>query len=382
MCPASSLLQRGLLRAGEEPRRHRDLQEGDGRLVRHAGARCNVERLRVQRGGAASCGEGDGGLPQICECLNQGGVGIYFYLFFISGRSDSHPNPLSGRPSDTRTTPSTPSTACVRCYGTRWSLRWASRCRRRRPSPRSGNGPWADCRNLRVEEGVCVSPPCRGHAPFVTLCVTVLQRGFGPAGVLSADPGAAAGQEGGPTGAAGSGRRRHHHGCQIWAVSQAHTHAFRGNGETHCIRLLLQCVWCVGIYLFKVSFSWITTFPVSVYKQRDSCQSTLSFVLMWHVWQTGFAVYFQACHFYCFLSAAPGGFRREYPPTVTPKMFLLEWSRKEKLEQPVYHTVWKTSRVCAQNKTNSLCSHAKSCRPSGNARQSSTRLHLSQLCHC
>ncbi|XP_072529760.1 tRNA-dihydrouridine(20) synthase [NAD(P)+]-like [Salminus brasiliensis] len=30
--------------------------------------------------------------------------------------------------------------------------------------------------------------------------------------------------------------------------------------------------------------------------------------------------------------------RREYPPQITPKMYLLEWSRKEKLEQPVYET--------------------------------------------
>ncbi|XP_068459954.1 tRNA-dihydrouridine(20) synthase [NAD(P)+]-like [Clinocottus analis] len=28
--------------------------------------------------------------------------------------------------------------------------------------------------------------------------------------------------------------------------------------------------------------------------------------------------------------------RREYPPHITPKMFLLEWSRKEKLQQPLY----------------------------------------------
>ncbi|XP_074489465.1 tRNA-dihydrouridine(20) synthase [NAD(P)+]-like [Sebastes fasciatus] len=28
--------------------------------------------------------------------------------------------------------------------------------------------------------------------------------------------------------------------------------------------------------------------------------------------------------------------RREYPPHITPKMFLLEWTRKEKLEQPLY----------------------------------------------
>ncbi|XP_047451692.1 tRNA-dihydrouridine(20) synthase [NAD(P)+]-like [Mugil cephalus] len=31
--------------------------------------------------------------------------------------------------------------------------------------------------------------------------------------------------------------------------------------------------------------------------------------------------------------------RRDYPPRITPKMFLLEWSRKEKLEQPLYEIV-------------------------------------------
>ncbi|KAJ8247257.1 hypothetical protein GJAV_G00244200 [Gymnothorax javanicus] len=31
--------------------------------------------------------------------------------------------------------------------------------------------------------------------------------------------------------------------------------------------------------------------------------------------------------------------RREYPPQITPKMHLLEWSRREKLEQPVYETI-------------------------------------------
>ncbi|XP_028813492.1 tRNA-dihydrouridine(20) synthase [NAD(P)+]-like isoform X2 [Denticeps clupeoides] len=31
--------------------------------------------------------------------------------------------------------------------------------------------------------------------------------------------------------------------------------------------------------------------------------------------------------------------RREYPPQITPKMYLLEWSRREKLEQPAYETV-------------------------------------------
>uniref|UniRef100_M4ACV2 Dihydrouridine synthase 2 n=1 Tax=Xiphophorus maculatus TaxID=8083 RepID=M4ACV2_XIPMA len=44
--------------------------------------------------------------------------------------------------------------------------------------------------------------------------------------------------------------------------------------------------------------------------------------------------------------------RRDYPPQITPKMFLLEWSRKEKLEQPQYETVRKTV-------TFSLCSKSK-----------------------
>ncbi|XP_045894136.1 tRNA-dihydrouridine(20) synthase [NAD(P)+]-like isoform X1 [Micropterus dolomieu] len=34
--------------------------------------------------------------------------------------------------------------------------------------------------------------------------------------------------------------------------------------------------------------------------------------------------------------------RREYPAHITPKMFLLEWSRKEKLEQPLYETVQRS----------------------------------------
>uniref|UniRef100_UPI0037E8D113 tRNA-dihydrouridine(20) synthase [NAD(P)+]-like n=1 Tax=Semicossyphus pulcher TaxID=241346 RepID=UPI0037E8D113 len=34
--------------------------------------------------------------------------------------------------------------------------------------------------------------------------------------------------------------------------------------------------------------------------------------------------------------------RREYPPHITPKMFLLEWSRKEKLEQPLYEMVQRS----------------------------------------
>lgn len=34
--------------------------------------------------------------------------------------------------------------------------------------------------------------------------------------------------------------------------------------------------------------------------------------------------------------------RRDYPPQISPKMFLLEWSRKEKLDQPVYETEQRT----------------------------------------
>ncbi|KAM9854007.1 tRNA-dihydrouridine(20) synthase [NAD(P)+]-like [Aulostomus maculatus] len=34
--------------------------------------------------------------------------------------------------------------------------------------------------------------------------------------------------------------------------------------------------------------------------------------------------------------------RRDYPPHITPKMFLLEWSRREKLEQPLYLTVQRS----------------------------------------
>ncbi|XP_056138080.1 tRNA-dihydrouridine(20) synthase [NAD(P)+]-like [Lampris incognitus] len=34
--------------------------------------------------------------------------------------------------------------------------------------------------------------------------------------------------------------------------------------------------------------------------------------------------------------------RREYPPQITPKMYLLEWSRKEKLKQPLYETLQRS----------------------------------------
>ncbi|XP_057184836.1 tRNA-dihydrouridine(20) synthase [NAD(P)+]-like [Triplophysa rosa] len=34
--------------------------------------------------------------------------------------------------------------------------------------------------------------------------------------------------------------------------------------------------------------------------------------------------------------------RRDYPPQITPKMYLLEWSRREKLNQPLYETKQRT----------------------------------------
>ncbi|XP_063053112.1 tRNA-dihydrouridine(20) synthase [NAD(P)+]-like isoform X2 [Engraulis encrasicolus] len=34
--------------------------------------------------------------------------------------------------------------------------------------------------------------------------------------------------------------------------------------------------------------------------------------------------------------------RREYPPQISPKMYLLEWCRREKLEQPVYETIQRS----------------------------------------
>ncbi|RVE71484.1 hypothetical protein OJAV_G00052190 [Oryzias javanicus] len=34
--------------------------------------------------------------------------------------------------------------------------------------------------------------------------------------------------------------------------------------------------------------------------------------------------------------------RREYPPQITPKMVLLEWSRKQRMEQPLYETVQRS----------------------------------------
>ncbi|TRY85926.1 hypothetical protein DNTS_011937, partial [Danionella cerebrum] len=41
--------------------------------------------------------------------------------------------------------------------------------------------------------------------------------------------------------------------------------------------------------------------------------------------------------------------RREYPPQISPKMFLLEWSRKEKLDQPVYETEQRSQDRCFQS---------------------------------
>lgn len=37
--------------------------------------------------------------------------------------------------------------------------------------------------------------------------------------------------------------------------------------------------------------------------------------------------------------------RREYPPQITPKMYLLEWCRKEKHPQPVYETVSQSKNL-------------------------------------
>lgn len=144
------------------------------------------------------------------------GIGIYFNIFIVSRHSpDSRPiRHAACRPSGTRTTPSMQSTACVRCCGTRWSLLWASRCSRRRPLPRLGSGMLGDC---------TVETP-KWIKGFWGLYFPVLQRGVGPAGVLPADPRATAGHEGGPARMASPGRRRHHHGCQVWTVS-ASTHA-------------------------------------------------------------------------------------------------------------------------------------------------------------
>lgn len=47
----------------------------------------------------------------------------------------------------------------------------------------------------------------------------------------------------------------------------------------------------------------------------------------------GFYTVFTVCVIVCLFP------RRDYPPQITPKMYLLEWSRKEKLDQPVYETV-------------------------------------------
>ncbi|KAM6937850.1 tRNA-dihydrouridine(20) synthase [NAD(P)+]-like [Xenentodon cancila] len=59
--------------------------------------------------------------------------------------------------------------------------------------------------------------------------------------------------------------------------------------------------------------------------------------------------------------------RRNYPPQITPKMFLLEWSRREKLEQPLYKTVQRsqdrafqsTVTVAKQKYRSSLWSKSK-----------------------
>lgn len=61
------LLQWRISGSGEDQRRHRGVQEGDGRLVGHVGSLRHVERLRVQQPRTISCGGGHGGVSQICE---------------------------------------------------------------------------------------------------------------------------------------------------------------------------------------------------------------------------------------------------------------------------------------------------------------------------
>ncbi|XP_035520940.1 tRNA-dihydrouridine synthase B isoform X2 [Morone saxatilis] len=63
--------QRGLSGSGEDQRRHRGVQEGDGRFVGHVGPRRHVERVGVQQPGSTSCGERDGGIPQIRDPVRQ-----------------------------------------------------------------------------------------------------------------------------------------------------------------------------------------------------------------------------------------------------------------------------------------------------------------------
>lgn len=117
---AVSVPQRRLSGSGEDERRHRGVQEGDGRLVRHAGPSRHVECISVQQPGATSCGEGHGGIPQICECLRVSKMSLNFSSTSSHHRTNLHQTePVAGlvflRRSSTTTMPSTQSTVCVRC---------------------------------------------------------------------------------------------------------------------------------------------------------------------------------------------------------------------------------------------------------------------------
>ncbi|XP_051548360.1 tRNA-dihydrouridine(20) synthase [NAD(P)+]-like isoform X2 [Myxocyprinus asiaticus] len=48
--------------------------------------------------------------------------------------------------------------------------------------------------------------------------------------------------------------------------------------------------------------------------------------------------------------------RRDYPPQITPKMYLLEWCRKEKLDQPAYET-GKVEEICRASCSYSMFTH-------------------------
>ncbi len=78
-------------------------------------------------------------------------------------------------------------------------------------------------------------------------CGVVLQRGVRPAGLVPGDAGAAADQEGRPAeqqpaGPTRNGRRRHHHGCQVWAVSYR-TQRAQSNDDNKRIGLSLTVMW-------------------------------------------------------------------------------------------------------------------------------------------
>lgn len=60
------------------------------------------------------------------------------------------------------------------------------------------------------------------------------------------------------------------------------------------------------------------------------------------------------------LTPSPPFPRRAYSPQITPKMYLLEWCRREKLAQPTYETVsfwlWPALHIGLQH-SHSCCHH-------------------------